>query len=274
MKYRYNGTTEDLAKGIRIRSLKMVCKSKSSHIGSCLSIADILAVLYGQELAFNPEKPDWIERDRFILSKGHAASILYAVLAEVGFLTTEDLSTYCEDGSLLAGHVNHYVNGIEFSTGSLGHGLSVGCGVALAAKRDKKSFRTYVLLGDGEMDEGSNWEAILFAPQHKLDNLIAIVDYNKLQGLGVISEVINLEPLIDKWQSCGWSAREVNGHDHGELIDTFSSIPLENNKPCVIIAHTKKGKGVSFMEDKLEWHYKSPDSDQLKIALNELNNSG
>ena len=273
MKYRYNENTEELAKAIRIQSLKMVSKAKSSHIGSCLSIADILAVLYGQNLLFDPKRSNWSERDRFILSKGHAASILYAVLAEVGFLTKEELSTYCKDGSLLAGHTNHYVNGVEFSTGSLGHGLSVGCGIALSAKRDKESFKSYVLLSDGEINEGSTWEAILFAPQHKLDNLIAIIDYNKLQGLGTVSEIIGLEPLSDKWKSCGWSVREVDGHDHRELLETFSSVPFEKDKPCVIIAHTTKGKGVSFMEDRLEWHYRSPNSDQLKVALNELNNS-
>jgi len=273
MQFSYNGSTENLARSIRIRSLKMVTRAKSSHIGSCLSIADILAVLYGQNLLIDSRRPDWTKRDRFIMSKGHAASILYAVLSEVGFLTTEELSTYCEDGSLLAGHVNHYVNGIEFSTGSLGHGLSVGCGVALVGKRDKKSFKTYVLLSDGEMDEGSNWEAILFAAQHKLDNLIAVVDYNKLQGLGIISEVINLEPLSDKWESFGWAVREVDGHDHRQLLDAFNSIPFEKDKPNVILAHTTKGKGVSFMEGRLEWHYKSPNSNQLKIALDELTNS-
>ncbi len=273
MKYRYNGKTEDLAKEIRIQSLKMVYKSKSSHIGSCFSIADILAVLYGQILSFDPEKLDWNKRDRFILSKGHAASILYAVLAEVGFLNKEELDTFCEDQSLLAGHSNHYVNGVEFSTGSLGHGLSVGCGIALSAKRDKKSFKTFILLSDGEMDEGSTWEAILFAPQHKLDNLTAIVDYNKLQGFGTVSDVLDLEPLSDKWKSYGWAVREVGGHDHRELLETFSSVPFEKDKPCVIIAHTTKGRGVSFMEDRLEWHYKSPNSDQLKVALDELNNS-
>jgi transketolase len=251
----------------------MVSKSKSSHIGSCLSIADILAVIYGRNLLIDPKRSNWNERDRFILSKGHAVSILYALLAELGFFPEAELDTYCEDGSILAGHANHYVNGVEFSTGSLGHGLSVGCGIALAARTDKKSFKTYVLLSDGEMNEGSTWEAILFAAQHKLDNLIVIVDYNKLQGLGSTAEVINLEPLSDKWISCGWEIREVNGHDHHELFDTFNSIPFEKEKPNVIIAHTTKGKGVSFMEDKLEWHYKSPNSDQLKLALDELTNS-
>ena len=273
MKYSYDGTTSDLAKAIRIASLNMVFKAKSSHIGSCLSIADILAVLYGQVLVFNAKKPHWNKRDRFILSKGHAASILFAVLGKVGFFKIEELGTYCADGSLLAGHVNHYVSGVEFSTGSLGHGLSVGCGIALSAKRDKKSFKTFVLLSDGEMDAGSTWETILFTPQHKLDNLTAIIDYNKLQGLGNVSEVIDLEPLSDKWKSCGWAVREVDGHDHRELLDTFSSVPFEKDKPNVVIAHTTKGKGVSFMEDRLEWHYKSPNSDQLKVALDELNNS-
>lgn len=234
-------------------------------------MADLLAVLYGKILRIDAANPKWAERDRFILSKGHGAAILYAVLAEKGFFSKELLNTYYQNGSFLAGHANsHNVPGVEVSTGSLGHGLPIGCGMALAGKRGNKPYRVFVIMSDGELDEGSNWEAILFAPQHKLDNLVAIVDYNKIQSFGTVSEVLDLDPLADKWLSFRWAAREIDGHNYKQIESTLESIPFEQGKPSVIIAHTVKGKGVSFMENQLAWHYKSPDDKQLAQALAEL----
>lgn len=263
-------TTESLAKKIRINALKMVHNANASHIGSCLSIADIIAVLYEQILKVNPQKPDMPDRDRFMLSKGHAAAVLYAALAEKGFIPNDLLQTYCIDGSILLGHASHEVPGIELSTGSLGHALPVGCGMAMAAARTMQNYRVFVLLSDGELDEGSNWEAILFAAHHKLDNLTAIVDCNKLQGLGTTEQVISLRPLKDKWSSFGWSVVEIDGHNHRQISESLGKIPLKKNMPTVIIANTIKGKGVSFMENKLEWHYKSPNEEQLRTAIKEL----
>ncbi len=265
-----NEETERLAQTIRARALRMVHAVNASHIGACLSIADIMAVLYGRVLRVDPARPDWPERDRFILSKGHAAAILYAVLAERGFLSEEELDEYCQPGSRLTGHVNHHVPGVEMSTGSLGHGLSVGCGMALAGKREGCDYRVFVLLSDGELDEGSNWEPILFAAHHRLDNLVAIVDYNKLQSFGTVKEVLDLEPLAAKWEAFGWSAAELDGHDHENLQSTLGRLPLTPGRPSVVVAHTVKGKGVRFMENSLAWHYKSPNSEQLQQALDEL----
>jgi len=263
--------TERLAKTIRAHALKMVAAAKASHIGSCLSCADILAVLYGEILSVNPTCPDDADRDIFIMSKGHAAAILYAVLAESGFFPLSWLETYCCNGSVLSGHVSkHGVPGVELSTGSLGHGLSVGCGFAIAANADKKPSKTFVLLSDGECDEGSNWEAILCAPQFKLNNLIAIIDYNKIQSFGRVEEVNNLEPFAEKWRSFGWETMEVDGHNVEELANVLNNTPFKSGKPSVVIAHTIKGKGVSFMENELKWHYKSPNKKQLTCALKEI----
>jgi len=260
-----------LARRIRAHALMMVHKTKASHIGTCLSMADLLAVLYGHILCADRARPNWAERDRFILSKGHGAAILFAVLAECGFFPKEWLDKYYQDGSALAGHATSYgIPGVEVSTGSLGHGLPIGCGMALAGKRENKPFRVFVMLSDGELDEGSNWEAILFAPQHQLDNLIAIVDYNKIQSFGAVSELIELAPLADKWRAFRWAVREIDGHDYAQIESALSSVPFEPSKPSVIIAHTIKGKGVSFMENQLAWHYKSPNDEQLAQALAEL----
>lgn len=263
-------TSARLARSIRIDTLKMVSKANASHIGSCLSVADILAVLYEKVLNINPNIPDWPDRDRFILSKGHAAAIQYAVLAEKGFFPKERLDTYCCDGSKLTGHVNHYVPGIEASTGSLGHGLSIGCGMALAGKKDAKSYRVFAMLSDGELDEGSTWESVLFASHHQLDNLVAIIDYNKIQSFGTVKDVMGLEPLAGKWRAFKWSVREIDGHDHSQIENVLNGIPFESDKPSIIIAHTIKGKGVAFMENKLEWHYRSPNAKELEQALKEL----
>lgn len=262
--------TREFARVIRSQSLRMVHAAKASHIGSSLSMTDLLAVLYGGVLRVDPAQPDWSERDRFILSKGHAAAAGYAALAEVGFFPVEWLETYCQDGSKLPGHLTRTVPGVELSTGSLGHGLPVGAGMALAAKRDRSAVRVFVLLSDGELDEGSNWEAMLFAAHHGLDNLVAIVDYNKIQSFGSVADVLRLDPLADKWRAFGWACREIDGHDHDAISAALSAIPHEQGKPTAIIAHTIKGKGVSFMEDSLAWHYKSPTDEQLAQALREL----
>lgn len=262
--------TEKLAAKIRVHSLKMVAQAKSSHIGTCLSTADLLAVLYGEILKVNPDAPNAPERDRFILSKGHGTAILYAVLAEKGFFPVETLDDYCKNESYLTGHANHQVSGVEVSTGSLGHGLPVGCGMALAGKNAAKPFRVFVMLSDGEMDEGSNWESILFAPHHRLDNLIAIIDYNKIQSFGMTKEVLDLEPLADKFKSFGWATKEIDAHNHTEISETLNAVPFETGKPSMIIAHSTKGKGISFMENQLAWHYKSPNEEQLAQALEEL----
>jgi transketolase len=248
----------------------MVHRANASHIGGGLSMSDLLAVLYGEILKFDALQPQLPERDRFILSKGHACAALYATLALKGFFPIKELETYGQDGSRLMTHISHKVPGVEFSTGSLGHGLPFGCGKALAAKRKKKNWRVFVMLSDGELDEGSNWEAILFAPHHKLDNLIAIVDYNKIQSLGSVKEVLDLHPLAEKFRAFNWAVKEIDGHNHEEIRAALNSPPWEAGKPNCLIAHTVKGKGVDFMEDKLLWHYKSPDSAQLQQALREL----
>lgn len=260
--------TQILAKKIRISALKMVHRAKASHIGSALSIIDILAVLYGQVMNFNSEKQDFSSRDRFILSKGHACVAVYATLAEMGFISRDALETYGDDFSWLMNHISHKVNGVEFSTGSLGHGLSFGVGKALSAKIRNEKWRTFVVMSDGEMDEGSNWEALMFAAHNKLNNLTAIIDYNKLQSLDSVSHTLGLEPLVDKLTAFGCSVHEIDGHDHHLLLEALTSVSDE--KPTIIVAHTTKGKGVSFMENRVEWHYKNPDDEQLALALSEI----
>jgi len=260
-----------VATRVRRRVLTMIHNSKSSHIGSSFSSVDLLVVLYNGVLRIDSARPDWPDRDRFVLSKGHGCAALYAVLAERGFFPLEWLDTFYQNGSRLPGHATHtYLPGVEVSTGSLGHGLSIACGMALAAKRDGKSYRVFALLSDGECDEGSTWEAVLFASHHRLDNLIAIVDYNKIQSLGRVEEVINLEPFAEKWRSFGWAVREIDGHDILEIENTLTQVPFEAGRPSCVIAHTVKGKGVSFMEDKLLWHYRSPQGEEYEAALAEL----
>jgi transketolase len=266
-----NNQIKKLAWQIRYQTLMMTHRAKSSHIGTNFSTAELLAELYGRALRVDPTRPEWPERDRFILSKGHGCAALYAVLAERGFFPLDWLDDFYQNGARLAGHITHAgVPGVEVSTGSLGHGLSIATGMALAAKRDKRAYRTFALLSDGECDEGSTWEPILFAPQHRLDNLIAIVDYNKIQSLGSVKEVIDLEPFADKWRAFGWSVREIDGHDLNEVKQAFANIPYQTERPSCIIAHTVKGKGVSFMEDELLWHYRTPQGEEFEAALAEL----
>ena len=263
-------SSQQFAKNIRINALRMVHAAKASHIGSCLSMADIIAVLYDGVLRITPDTSKEATRDRFILSKGHATAIYYAALAEAGFISPELLQTYCCDGSPLTGHVNHAgVAGVEVSTGSLGHGLGLGAGMALGLKANKSDARVFVLMSDGECDEGSIWEAALFSPFHKLDNLTAIIDYNKIQSFGTVKEVLDLEPLADKWRAFGWHVVEVDGHNHTALHEVFSHLE-RNGKPTLVLAHTVKGKGVSFMENLLTWHYKSPNEQELAQAIAEV----
>jgi transketolase len=259
-----------LSKAIRCHALRMVHCAKASHIGSCLSSADILAQLYGSFLRVDASNPDWEDRDYFIMSKGHAAAALYAVLCEQDFFPPELLDTYCEDGSPLGGHVSHHVPGVELSTGSLGHGLPVAVGMALGSRVDSRDSRVVALLSDGECDEGSVWEAILIAAHLGLENLLVIVDANELQGLGLVEDVISLEPFADKWSAFGWAVREIDGHDHMQLEEALAAFPFSPMQPSVIIARTLKGKGVSFMEGSLAWHYRSPDAEQLEAALAEV----
>jgi len=261
----------ELAKRIRKHCVRMTGKANASHVGSALSAADLLAAVYGRALRYDSSRPDWPERDRFIMSKGHACTALYAVLAESGYFPVERLETFYQNGSPLAGHVMHKnVPGVELSTGSLGHGLPVATGMAIAAKRDGRASRIFCMISDGECDEGSVWEAALFAPHHKLDNLVVIIDYNKIQSLGRVKEVIDLDPLADKWRAFGWAVREINGHDMQVVEDAVMHVPYEAGRPSCIVAHTVKGKGVSFMEDKLLWHYRAPLGEDMVKALAEL----
>jgi transketolase len=262
--------SQELARRIRKHALRMTSVGRSGHIGAVLSMADIVAVLYGGILRVDPSRPRWVDRDRFILSKGHAGAGIYAALAESGFFPVSKLETHYQDGSDLCGHVSHKgIPGVELSTGSLGHGLPVGVGMAYAASLDSRDHRVFVLLSDGECDEGSNWEAILFAAHFKLRNLVAIIDYNKIQSLGPVAETISLEPFVAKWQSFGWEVREVDGHDHAALKSVLSQRSTVGLPVCVI-AHTVKGKGVSFMENTVLWHYRVAAGDEYERALREL----
>jgi len=246
-------------------------QADASHIGSSFSCVEILVALYFHVLKIDPAKPKWPQRDRLILSKGHAASVLYATLAHRGFFDPTRLNKYCQDGSRLLGHVTRdCVPGVEVSTGSLGHGLPLGIGMGLAACRDKKSYRTFIVISDGECNEGSVWEAAMFASHHKLDNIIVIIDVNRLQAFGSTRDIIDMEPMADKWRSFGWAVRQADGHDVKSLAKNLDSVPFEKGKPSVLMAHTVKGKGVSFMENQLAWHYRSPKKDQYAQALEEL----
>lgn len=261
----------EFAKRLRLKAVRMVNKAKSAHVGGSLSMIDLLAALYGGVLRVDPKRPDWPDRDRFVLSKGHACASYYAALAYRGFFPEEWLESFYQDGGRLAGHASHSgVPGVEVSTGSLGHGLSIAAGMAYAAKIDGKAHRVFAMLSDGECDEGSTWEAVLFAPHHKLDNLVVIVDYNKIQSLGHTKEVLDLDPFGEKWKSFGWAVREIDGHDMNQILDALGSVPLNPGKPSCILAHTVKGKGVSFMEDKLLWHYRNPSAEELERAIGEI----
>lgn len=265
-----------LAWMIRRHGIEMTHLSGGSHIGAIMSVADIIAVLYADVLNYRPDEPKWEQRDRFILSKGHAGASIYAALAETGFFPVEELKTHYANGSRLSGHVSHHLPGVDFSTGSLGHGLSAACGMAYAAKKDgDASHRVFVVLGDGECNEGSVWEAALFANHFRLNNLVAIVDHNQMQSLDFNENTLEIEDFAAKWSAFGWRVIEINGNDHDELKEALKE--AENNekrnphKPTVIIANTIKGYGISFMENDILWHYRFPHTGwEYDGAVNEL----
>ena len=237
-------------------------------------MTDIVAVLYHDVLHVDPHNPEMPDRDRFILSKGHAGAAVYAALAHSGFMPVDTLDQHYQDGSLLSGHISHKgVAGVELSTGSLGHGLGVAVGMAKAALLQKKKHRVFCILSDGECDEGSNWEAILFAAHHKLCNLTVIVDYNKIQSLAPVAETIGLEPFADKWTAFGWRVVETDGHNHRALRDALSLDETGKDLPRCVICHTTKGKGVSFMENSVLWHYRTPQGEEYEAAVQELNDA-
>lgn len=258
--------TVALAARLRRHVVEMTSAGGSSHVGSCLGCADIVAVLYGRVLSLHPDPQD-PARDRFVMSKGHAGAVIYAALAEVGYIGVETLLTHCGDGSMLSGHVSSDVPGVEVSTGALGHGLGIATGMSIAARHRGLQHRVVALLSEGDCDEGSTWEAVLFASHHRLSNLTAIVDYNKLQSLASVDETLALEPFGDKWRAFGWEVSEVDGHDHAGLE---AALLRDTDRPHCVIAHTVKGRGVSFMENSVLWHYRSPQGDELVAALLEL----
>lgn len=265
--------SRELAKEARKHALKMVVASKASHIGSALSMTDILAVLYYDILNIAPTDPKNEARDIFVLSKGHACVSLYAILGLKGFYDLDELETYGHNDSNFMNHISHKVVGVEFSTGSLGHGLPFATGKALGKKIKKQDSHIYVLVGDGEMDEGSNWEALLFASHHKLNNLTLIVDYNNLQSLTTVEETLNIEPLRSKFEAFGCYVLEVDGHNHEDLRMALTVSKKVLDKPIVLVAKTIKGKGVSYMENRVKWHYSTPNEQELIQALNEIDNA-
>ncbi|MBL7742505.1 MAG: transketolase [Chitinophagaceae bacterium] len=254
----------------RKKILQYIMKANAGHTGGSLSCTDILNVLYNEVLNVSPQNFSSNDRDRYIQSKGHCVEALFVVLADKGFFPEEDLNTLCQYKSHYIGHPTKKVKGVEQNTGALGHGLPIAVGTALAAKMDKKSFRVFTLMGDGELPEGSNWEAALSAAHYKLDNLCAIIDKNSLQITAATADVMNTDPLDQKFRSFGWAVKEINGNDVDALKDAFAGLPFEKGKPSVIIAHTVKGKGVSFMENQLKWHHGVPDKNQYETAQNEL----
>ena len=261
---------QKLALQFRKEILEILNLAGSGHPGGSLSAVEIFITLYYYKMNHHPTDPQWQDRDRLIISKGHCSPVAYVTLANCGYFPKEELKTYRKFNSRLQGHVHSKVPGIEFSTGSLGHGLSVANGIALGAKMLKKNFKTYCLLGDGEIQEGSIWEAAMTAPHYKLDNVCAIIDYNKVQENGPTNEIKRLEPLSERWASFGWQVKEVDGHNFPELIRALDELDAIKDKPTVIIANTIKGKGVSFMEGQAGWHGKAPNAEQLEKALAEL----
>lgn len=270
MKHKFDDLIQE-AKNIRKDVLKMIVSAHASHIASSYSIVELLVYLYEKTLRINPRKPRDPNRDRFVLSKGWGVSTLYTILAKKGFFEKKLLDTYCQNGSKMIGiATRNGIHGIEATTGSMGHGLAIGVGMALAAKMQKKDYRVFVLISDGECDEGSTWEAILQAGHYQLGNLIVIIDYNKWQSFGRVADVLDLEPFVKKWEAFKWSAKEIDGHSFEDISQIFSRLPFEKGKPSVVIAHTIKGKGVSVLEDRNEWHYKTPTEKEIEIAKEEL----
>ncbi|MGB8707808.1 MAG: transketolase [Dehalococcoidia bacterium] len=262
---------EKMAKQLRRDVITMIATAGSGHPGGSLSAADIVTALYFKAMRHDPKNPQWPDRDRFVLSKGHAAPILYAALAECGYFPVEELSTLRKLDSRLQGHTDRTLTpGVEMSAGSLGQGLSYGIGIALAGRLDKRDYHVYVLLGDGECEEGQVWEAAMFAPHHRVDNLTAIIDHNDLQLDGRVCDIMGIEPLADKWRAFNWHVLEINGHDISQVLKALKKAREITGKPTVIIAHTVKGKGVSFMEGNVDFHGKAPNPQETEQALKEL----
>ena len=262
---------DSIARTVRGDLVKLSNSARTPHLGSSLSCVDILVVLYWNVLNLTPEKPDVIDRDRFILSKGHAATTLYAVLNRRGYISDDVLKSYAVPGGVLPEHpIYKSAPGIEATSGSLGHGLSLGLGMVLSAKINSLSYRVYILLSDGECNEGSVWEAALMAPAQGLDNLVAIVDFNRWQATGRSEEITSLKQLAEKFESFGWSSYEINGHQTDEISNILNKVPDGSGKPVAVIAHTVKGKGVSFMEDDNNWHYRIPNNEEVLNAMREL----
>jgi transketolase len=259
-----------LAQLIRGYAVKMTNCRSSGHVGSSLSMADIVAVLYERILRVDPANPRWPERDRFILSKGHAAAGVYGALVEKGFFPKDWVDTYYGDDGKLCGHISHHVPGAEFSTGSLGHGLPVAAGMALAARRSKSAHRIFCLMSDGDCNEGSTWEAIMFAAQHGFDNLTAIVDANRIQALGKVEDIIDMEPFARKVEAFGWAVREIDGHDYAQIEKALLAVPFRKGKPSFIIARTIKGKGVKAIENTVSSHYRCIPDEKLREVYAEL----
>lgn len=265
MDYKWKHEAENLANDIRIKSLRMTSKAKASHIGSCLSVADIFATIYSGTAKISAATVNDPARDRVIVSKGHVAAAYYAVLESTGFITSTELESYCQDGAMLGGHVSSKVNGVELSTGSLGHGLPYGVGLALGLRVTYPGTRVFVVMSDGELDEGTTWESALIANHHKLDNVVVVVDRNNLQSLDTTENTLALEPLADKWRAFGWNVVECDGHDVEKLHDS-----MNKTGPLIVLATTIKGRGVSFMKNSVAWHYRSPSEEELSDALDEL----
>lgn len=261
---------EKEARQLRRNTWRALRAGGGGHAGGSSSAADMLTALYFHRMRLRPAEPDWPDRDRFVLSKGHANAALGAVLAQAGFIDDALLDRFYHFESPFGMHPDIKVAGVEMCTGALGHGLAIATGMAYGARIQKKNFHTFVMLGDAELHEGSNWEAAMAAAHYQLDNLTAIVDHNKIGQSGRIDELISLDPLADKWRSFGWEVREIDGHDMGQIVDTFEVLPLKKHRPTAIIAHTVKGKGVSFAEDTYKWHSNSVDDEVHARALKEL----
>ncbi len=269
---RHKNELEVASYEMRKEILEMIVKAKGTHIGSAFSIIDLISYLYDDVLHIDPKNPKNPKRDKFVLSKGHGCSALYVILAKHGFFSKKVLASYCTEGSILGGHPDSTrIPGVETSTGSLGHGFPVAVGFALANKIDKNPANVYCLVGDGECCEGAIWEATMIAAQHKLDNLVLIIDNNGLMISGFTKDIVNPISFSDKFKSFGWNTIEIDGHDFNQFIKTFPNVPLKNSKPTVVIANTVKGKGVSFMENEKEWHSALPNEEQMNMAIKELN---
>jgi transketolase len=257
---------------MRLKIIEMVVVAKGGHLGGAFSVLEILVSLYlGGILRHDPKTPDWEERDRLILSKGHSCMALYNILARTGYFPIEMLDKYCEEGGLLAGHPEHdMVPGVEATTGSLGHGLPISVGLALGAKLRRKDWKVYCILGDGECNEGSVWEAFMAGPQFKLDNLVAIIDSNKLESLDLVENILSIEPLGERLRNFGWNIHEVDGHDIAQLLGVLRAVPQVNGKPTAIVAHTVKGRGVDFMEGVAKWHHRKLTAEEAQASRTQI----